>query len=197
MATDLREFLRIGAGVAIATGAYMALVPGGTPVTAVQDVMGLLTGNIPLTDAQRAMLRAIAAELDSAGLAAWGVAFGTNAYAESRLNPRAAALPPEDSVGLFQLNAKGAGRGMTVEQRQDPGQNIRRIIEEARGRGIEGQHPATEGDAVVWFAREVERCSACGHSGGDGELVRRRALADSLFGAGVSGASFGTSGRIA
>ena len=39
---------------------------------------------------------------------------------------------PEDSVGLFQLNIRGGGAGMTLAERQNPVLNTRRIIEETR-----------------------------------------------------------------
>ena len=56
-----------------------------------------------------------------------------NAMAESKLNPMAMFREASGnmSVGLFQLNdcARCAGAGMTVAQRQDPDQNIARILQ--------------------------------------------------------------------
>jgi hypothetical protein len=44
-----------------------------------------------------------------------------NAIAESNLNPKAASAPPEQGVGLFQLNkAGGLGTGHTVAELEDP-----------------------------------------------------------------------------
>lgn len=163
-------------------------------MTLAADILGTLTGSIGLSDNQRRNLRIIGEELDKAGLGRWAVAFATNAYAESRLSETASAPYPEDSKGLFQLNAKGAGHGMSDADRFDPRKNTARIIEEARARGIAGQSPATEGDAVAWFAREVERCSECGHAGGDAQLQVRRDYADKLFGTGTSAKPFGSVG---
>jgi hypothetical protein len=75
----------------------------------------------------------IQSEFLAAGFSAGaGMAAVVNAYAESRLNPLAASPPPEDSVGLFQLNAAGVGRGMTREERQDPLTNIRKMMDYAK-----------------------------------------------------------------
>ena len=54
-----------------------------------------------------------------------------NAMAESSLNPEAVG-DNGLSVGLFQLHAKGGGKGMTKAARQDPVKNARRIISEAK-----------------------------------------------------------------
>jgi hypothetical protein len=54
-----------------------------------------------------------------------------NAYAESGLDPLASG-DNGNSVGLFQLNIRGAGAGMTVAARQDPVVNTRTLITRER-----------------------------------------------------------------
>jgi len=86
-----------------------------------------------LTSQQREMADLIQSEFRSGGFSAGvGMAAVANAYAESRLNPLAGSPPPEDSVGLFQLNVRGVGSGMTREERQDPALNVRRMVDYAR-----------------------------------------------------------------
>ena len=91
----------------------------------------------------------IQTEFRAAGFST-GVALAAvvNAYAESGLNPLAASPPPEDSVGLFQLNAEGVGHGMSREERQDPVLNTRRMIEYAR-REPRFSDAATDPDATL------------------------------------------------
>lgn len=68
------------------------------------------------------------------------VAAIVNAWAESRLNPlawgdRREAVPEGCSGGLFQLNrCGGAGTGMNRADIEDPGLNVRRILEVLSGR---------------------------------------------------------------
>lgn len=189
---NLGALVKLGAATAVVGVAATWAFPGSSPYTLAVDALSLLTGSIPLTEAQLANVRIIADEFTRAGLGRWQLAAVVNAYAESRLNERARFISPtEDSVGLFQLNSAGAGAGMSVEDREDPRLNTRRIIEEARRRGIASTFPRTEGDAVAWFAREVERCSACGHQDGDAQLFTRQGYADRLFGAGTSARPFG------
>lgn len=182
------------AGVAVGGGAYWLLHPSGFR-GAGASALSVLTGSVALDAEQRRNLEVIADEFRKAGLSKWTVAAAANAYAESRLYADAAATWPEDSVGLFQLNAAGAGKGMSREDREDPRQNTRRIIDEARARGIATVQPHTEGDAVAWFAQEVERCALCGAGGS--ELFSRRGYADTLYGAGTSSRPFGASGGVA
>ncbi len=86
-----------------------------------------------LSDEQERMVGIIEREFRAAGFGpAVAAAAVANAYAESRLNPRAQSPAPEDSVGLFQLNIRGAGSGMTTAERMDPVLNTRRIIDVAR-----------------------------------------------------------------
>jgi hypothetical protein len=56
-----------------------------------------------------------------------------NAMAESNLDPNAMMAPPDESVGLFQLNRRGGlGAGHTVAELQDPATNINIILSEAQ-----------------------------------------------------------------
>lgn len=59
------------------------------------------------------------------------LALVANAYAESRLRPRAHNSNGEDSVGLFQANrAGGLGRGHSREALMDPRYNTRVVLAE-------------------------------------------------------------------
>ena len=103
-----------------------------------------------------------------------------NAYAESRLNPRAASPPPEDSVGLFQLNARGAGSGMTTAERMDPVLNTRRILDVARRNAdfmaVVRAQPDDVGALTEAFCVYIERPAMAWVKGAE-----RRALAAWLF----------------
>lgn len=116
-----------------------------------------------------------------AGLAAGAIA---NAWHESRLNERAHNPHGEDSAGLFQLNARGGlGSGMSLADRMDPVINTQRVIQEIKRLGVDEkvrQNPSVSYAAQV-FAKEIERCSACGYQGGDSELHRRAETALEFF----------------
>ncbi len=73
------------------------------------------------------------------------------------------------SIGLFQLYDSGAGKGMTIEERQDPKKNTLRIIEET---DIYGKRSYSDGrtnlmtaydngaslaDLAIIFGRDIER----------------------------------------
>ena len=83
-----------------------------------------------------------------------------NAYAESGLNPLAIG-DKGNSVGLFQLNIRGAGAGMTTAARQDPLTNARTLI--ARERSALGKVAAgaAAGEGIprlaALFSTYVER----------------------------------------
>jgi len=81
-----------------------------------------------------------------------------NAYAESRLNPKARAQTnKEDSVGLFQANRKGGlGTGYSVEQLQDPEFNIDLAIQQAKKSKSFGKAGSVS-EAIAAFVRDVER----------------------------------------
>jgi len=138
---------------------------------------------IGLTAEQFTMVQIIKAEADAVGLGWLFQAAVVNAYSESLLDPKAVGDRGK-SVGLFQLHLRGAGMGMTFEQRQDPAQNARRIFQVVLGpdgEKLRKMQAATIEEQTAAFAHDIERCSACGWSGGDSELHRRRALVAQLF----------------
>jgi uncharacterized protein (TIGR02594 family) len=81
-----------------------------------------------------------------------------NAVAESGLDPRNRnTTPPEDSVGLFQLNRNGGeGAGHTVEELMDPDANIALVIAAVKKIDAFGT-AASLRDAVDAFVRFFER----------------------------------------
>lgn len=105
-----------------------------------------------------------------------------NAIAESGLRNDAKSPAPEDSVGLFQLNARGGGRGMSTADRMDPVKNTRRIIEEAKAaRGFMSMVNAGEKDVkklAAAFSTYVER-----PADKPGNEIKRAAMVDRYFGA--------------
>ena len=115
------------------------------------------------------------------------LAGSTNAIAESQL-ANTATGDGGASVGLFQLHEKGGGRGLTVEQRQNPVINTQRIISELRAayrnswqgyRSLADAEAAGAdvGELAGLFAVHVERPADRA-----GEYVRRRDLARQLWG---------------
>ena len=83
---------------------------------------------------QLKMAKVIAKEFRKAGLPAnIAAAAIANAWHESRLNPEAVGDNGQ-SVGLFQLYDRGAGAGMTVEERKDPKINTQKIIKVVQGK---------------------------------------------------------------
>jgi len=65
------------------------------------------------------------------------------------------------SVGLFQLYDRGAGAGMTIEERQNPLANTKRIIQETRDYGSNRMTAYRNGASVaelsLIFGRDIER----------------------------------------
>jgi hypothetical protein len=134
-------------------------IPGPTVDDDILDIDALLAaaplGNNPAgrlaSVAERlSSAKVIVREFQRAGLPlSLALAAVANADVESGLNPRATGDGGK-SVGLFQLHESGGGRGLSVAQRQDPTQNVRRIISEfqaARARTT-GKNLA-EGGATV------------------------------------------------
>ena len=82
-----------------------------------------------------------------------------NAIAELNLNPKAHSRPPEDSVGLFQLNrSNGLGKGYSVSELEDPTKNIAIIIAQTKKPGLPAfKHATTLEAAVTAFVRDIER----------------------------------------
>jgi hypothetical protein len=113
-----------------------------------------------LSAAKVEIARLIEREFAAAGFSPYAAAAAVvNAYAESGFNP-AAVGDKGASVGLFQLHERGAGAGMTVEQRKDPVANTRRIIETARRSGPFMALAATSTsvpDLAASFSTHVER----------------------------------------
>lgn len=106
-----------------------------------------------------------------------------NAYAESRLDPKAIGDNTR-SVGLFQLNIKGAGAGMSTAARQDPLTNTRTLLARekrtlAKVQAL-AQQGASLGTVVAAFSTLVER-----PSDKPGEEVKRRLYAVRLFPTGI------------
>lgn len=112
----------------------------------------------------------------------------TNAIAESQL-ANTATGDGGNSVGLFQLHARGGGAGMTVQERQNPLLNTQRIISELRDaytntwqgyRSLAAAEAAGAdvGELAGLFAVHVER-----PADRPGEYAKRRDLARQLWGA--------------
>ena len=134
-----------------------------------------------LSDEQERMVGIIEREFRAAGFGpAVAAAAVANAYAESRLNPRAQSPAPEDSVGLFQLNIRGAGSGMTTAERMDPVLNTRRIIDVARRSrdfmAVVREQGSDVGALTEAFCVYIERPAMAWVKGAE-----RRALAAWLF----------------
>src|SRR5262249_39416503 len=99
-----------------------------------------------------------------------------NAIAESNLNPKAQSAPPDQCVGLFQLNRSGGlGSGHSVAELQDPATNITIIIEAAK-KFADFSEAATLEDAVTAFVRKIER-----PANPTSEIAKRLKIAEKLF----------------
>lgn len=152
-----------------------------------------LSPSAGLTAAQKEMVDLILREFRSAGFgAAVGMAAVANAYAESGLNPVVkSGFVGEDSVGLFQLNARGGGAGMSTAERQDPVLNTRRIISEARKASrfmsVANDPSATLADLVTAFCIYVERPANAAAEG-----AKRVGIAQRIFGSGVTAVAAST-----
>lgn len=85
-----------------------------------------------------------------------------NAERESSLNPEIIG-DNGNSVGLFQLNSTGDGAGMSMEDKQDPVKNTKKIIAKLKSdKGSTLRSRATAGASVqeltYIFARDMEQC---------------------------------------
>lgn len=143
--------------------------------------MAAVAPTFDLSAQKREMADLIQREFAAAGFSPGvGMAAVANAYAESGLNPLAASPPPEDSVGLFQLNIVGVGRGMTREERQDPVLNTRKMVDyakrESRFMGVANDPDATLHDLTRAFTVYLERPA---NAEAKGEA--RAALAERMF----------------
>ena len=101
------------------------------------------------------------------------VAALANAIAESDLNAKAVNnTPPENSVGLFQLNINGGvGSGHGVEELKVPEKNVDLIIRKANSipefKTVVDLH-----DAVAVFVQKIEQ-----PANQAGEIIKRFAIA--------------------
>lgn len=126
--------------------------------------MGRLAASaVGLSSAQAGMVDLIEREFTSAGYALpVAAAAVVNAYAESSLNPLAIGDSGR-SVGLFQLNIRGAGAGMTTAARQDPTTNARTLITRERSALGKVAAAAAAGEGIprlaALFSTYVERPS--------------------------------------
>jgi hypothetical protein len=101
-----------------------------------------------------------------------------NAIAESNLNPKAHSRPPEDSVGLFQLNrGRGLGAGHSAAELEDPAKNIAIIIAEAQKPSISDfKNATTLKDAVAAFVSDIEK-----PANKAGQILKRLGIAKTLI----------------
>lgn len=133
----------VDAGVRIASKLQGKEAGTGTAVPAPAPGRGAprrARGGRPAFDVeQRTSIAVISTEVERAALPAalaasrpaLTLALVVNAYAESRLRPRAHNPDGEDSVGLFQVNrAGGLGRGMSRQALMDPRVNTQVILAE-------------------------------------------------------------------
>lgn len=149
------------------------------------SLLGKLKSRVALTPQQERNAAIIIKEFRRAGLPA-SLAAGAiaNAWHESRLNERAHNPYGEDSAGLFQLNAQGGlGRGMSLADRMDPVINTRKVITEIKRLDLVPlvkENPSVSFAAQL-FAKQIERCAACGYQGGSSELYKRAETANKFF----------------
>lgn len=86
-----------------------------------------------LTPTRADIVRIVVREFRAAGLPDSVLAAAlVNAWAESKFDPRIKSPGSEDSIGVFQLNSRGLGAGMSADERRDPTLNTRRIIQEIK-----------------------------------------------------------------
>jgi hypothetical protein len=143
---------------------------------------GFGRGGGSLNVAQQAVAAIVSRVLTSRGVPPEVVnAAIVNAVAESGLNPNAVGDNGR-SVGVFQLNERGAGAGMSVADRKDPVKNAGRIADVyfgSQGKPVRDAYAGGERRvselAALWSAN-VERPADRA-----GEMSRRRTLAVALF----------------
>jgi hypothetical protein len=104
------------------------------------------------------------------------VAALANAIHESNLDPIAHSPPPEESIGLFQLNHKqGLGVGHSIQSLEDPDTNIDIIIEACHNVGT-FKTASSLADAVAEFVSKIERPANQAV-----EIATRRTIANRLL----------------
>lgn len=177
--TDPRLWVGVAAG-SIGYWVYSQITPGGSVVSALQEVQRLF-GSITLSPEQQAMVGIIAAEANRLGYGFLAPAAVANAYAESRLNPRAVG-DGGSAVGLFQVHPWGGSEAT----RMDPATNARLIFGDAGvGRCVRG---STNRVLARQFAQYVERCARCVGQPDFHELDVREQLVVDLYGEAVANA---------
>lgn len=135
-----------------------------------------------LNSEQRGNADIIQEEFQKAGLSPRIIAAAiVNARMESNLNAKAAG-DNGDSIGLFQLNKNGAGKGLSVAEREDPRINTQTILklvlgptgEALRKRDAEG---ASISELTAIFCRDIEKPSNVKY-----RMDERTAVALKMFG---------------
>ena len=102
-----------------------------------------------------------------------------NAIAESDLDPAARPGPPDQGVGLFQLNRAAIGAGHAVAELEDAANNINLILAAAKKFPAFAEEAASLEDAVSAFVRGIAR-----PANPAGETARRLKIAERLMGRG-------------
>jgi len=128
---------------------------GSTPVT---DRVSQ-SSRIDLRNDQLEMMRVIEQVLQSEGFKQAGIAAAfANAWQESRFDPKAEG-DSGHSIGLFQLHDEGVGKGMSVEERQDPIINTRAIASAAKNSSFMQYMRETDDPQILAaaFSKYVER----------------------------------------
>jgi hypothetical protein len=159
-------FTLIGTGDAVADPASVAEPDGAEQVD---------LSSIPAT--KRPIAQKILDAFANAGFGKFQqVAALANAVRESNLNPIAHSTPPEESIGLFQLNhKKGLGVGHSIQSLEDPDTNIDIIIEACHNVGT-FKTAASLADAVAEFVTKIERPANT-----EDEIARRLKIANQLL----------------
>ena len=142
------------------------------------------TPGFKLNKSQSEMANLIHRRFTEAGFTdAQATAAVVNAYAESRLNPKAESpkSAKEESYGLFQMNTVGGlGTGHNPEDLKDANYNIDLMIKAAKGKAGSRFRSATSlNDAVAAFTKDLER-----PKNADLRAIERVALATALTGGG-------------
>ena len=125
------------------------------------DVVSLI--NIRLNREQKENALIVEQVFKEAGLPASVTAAAlVNAHAESKIRNIKCRIPGEDSAGIFQLNIRGAGHGMSLKDRLDPQKNAKRIVKVIKGRFGKkllkaAKNGASVNELAAIFSRDIER----------------------------------------
>ena len=154
-----------------------------------EEVKAVKEGNAYLEEADLFKGDFIEEEFKAAGLQNSIIAAAiVNAYAESGLRAGTGG-DHGNSIGLFQLHAKCAGRGLSVEQRKNPRINTKTILqrEVLTRRGDRLRNEARNGASVqklaIIFSQDIERPGAWKTTSGTKRALGRLAgIAKKIFG---------------